>query len=279
GRRQMRSELIPLLHAAKGRARPPLILASVRDILQENRKPERDLETVEHLEAFYDGVLVHADPTLIRLDATFPHAHRIRDKVLYTGIVAPKAEEIRADGPAEFDVVVSVGGGVFGRDLLFAAAGAKALSSMRDRRWLFVTGINTAECDVAHLRRLVDDTVRITPFVPNLGSVVAQAELSISRAGYNTVADVYRAGCRAVVVALSNGEETEQIRRTDYLAASGLAVTVDAHDQQPETVAAAINQAMAAPPPDRSRIDIEGAPRSAEIVEALLEGCALGRYR
>lgn len=279
GRRQMRFELLPLLDVAKARKRRPIVLASVRDILQENRKPERDIETVEHLETYYDGVLVHADPALVRLETTFPHADRIGDKILYTGIVAPPAEDIRTDGPAEFDVVVSVGGGVFGRDLLFAAAGAKALSSMRDKRWLIVTGINTAEEDVAHLKGLIDETVHVTPFIADLASVIARAELSVSRAGYNTVADVYRAGCRAVIVALSNGEETEQIRRTDYLSAAGLAVTVDAYDQRPETVAAAIDQAMAAPPPDRSRIDIEGAERSAEIVEALLEGRDLGRYR
>ena len=46
GRRQMRFELLPLLEAARQTRPAPKIIASVRDILQENRKPGRDLETV-----------------------------------------------------------------------------------------------------------------------------------------------------------------------------------------------------------------------------------------
>jgi predicted glycosyltransferase len=275
----MRFELLPLLEAAAARTRRPKTVVSVRDILQENRKPERDLETVATLERYFDHVLVHADPHLVRFEATFPHYDRIRDKVLYTGIVAPEPEEIQsADGP-QFDVIVSVGGGALGRELLFAAAGSKQLSTLRDASWCIVTGINTAEEDVCRVRSLVSHDVVVTPFLPNLGSAIARAKISVSRAGYNTLADIYRAGCRAVVVPLSNGEETEQIRRAEYLAEAGLAVTVDAEHQTPEEVAAAIDRAMAAPAPDRSRIDLDGAPRTAEIVAKILSGGDLSGYR
>lgn len=280
GRRQMRFELLPLLEAAAARSKRPKIVVSVRDILQENRKPERDVETVETLERYFDHVLVHADPHLVRFGKTFPHFGRIRDKVLYTGIVAPEPEDVRmATEAPRFDVVVSVGGGALGRELLFAAAGAKALSTFNDASWCIVTGINTADEDVAALRKLVSDDVVVTPFLPNLGSAIAGAKLSVSRAGYNTLADIFRAGCRAVVVPLSNGEETEQIRRAEYLAEAGLAVTVDACRQTPANVAAAIDRAMAAPAPDRRRIDLDGAPRTAEIMARVLSGGDLSGYR
>lgn len=280
GRRQMRFELLPLLEAAASRPNRPKIVASVRDILQENRKPERDLETVETLERYFDHVLVHGDPHLVRFGETFPHFDRIGDKVLYTGIVAPEPDEVQAAAEGQrFDVVVSVGGGALGRELLFAAAGSKALSSLDDAAWCIVAGINTAADDIRQLRALVSDDVVVTPFLPNLGSAIAAAQLSVSRAGYNTLADVFRAGCRAVVVPLSNGEETEQIRRTEMLAAAGLAETVDPHRQTAGEVAAAIDRAMAAPAPDRSRIDLDGAPRTAEIMAAVLSGSGLSGYR
>ena len=41
GRRQVRFELLPLLDAIHARPHRPLVLSSVRDILQENRKPGR----------------------------------------------------------------------------------------------------------------------------------------------------------------------------------------------------------------------------------------------
>ncbi|HET7411373.1 MAG TPA: glycosyltransferase [Pararhizobium sp.] len=280
GRRQMRFELLPLLDAAKAHPRPPKIVASVRDILQENRKPERDLETAEAVETWYDHVLVHGDPELVRLEATFPLVDRITGKVLYTGIVAPEAIEEEPRRPAEiFDVVVSVGGGVMGRELLFAAASARRLSSLRDARWCIVTGINTSEEDLRHLNTLIAPDVTLRRFLPDLPAVMAHAQLSVSRVGYNTVADICRAGCRAVVVPFSNGKETEQIRRAEMLSAADLVEMVSADEQTPEALAAAIDRTMAQPVPDRSRIRLDGAPRSAEIVSAVLSGGDLGRYR
>ena len=62
GRRMVRNELDALLTVAKERVAPPLIVSSVRDILQEGRKPGRNEETVERIDRFFDHVLVHSDP-------------------------------------------------------------------------------------------------------------------------------------------------------------------------------------------------------------------------
>ena len=97
GRRQMRFELIPLLEMVRGWPHPPLVVASVRDILQESRRPERVAETVAVIGQFFDRVLVHGDPRLARLDDSFPAASQFADKIAYTGLVAPQAtRECRA---------------------------------------------------------------------------------------------------------------------------------------------------------------------------------------
>src|SRR6185312_12595594 len=119
GRRQMRFELLPLIERAKAQAKPPLIIGSVRDILQENAKAYKDRETADLLRAHFDHVLVHADPDLVRLERTFPLTGEIADKLLYTGIVAPDPSLPTAD--RQFDVVVSVGGGALGHRLLMAS--------------------------------------------------------------------------------------------------------------------------------------------------------------
>jgi predicted glycosyltransferase len=62
GRRQMRFELLPLLEAIEATVPKPLLVTSVRDILQEHAKPGRYDETVELLNLYFDLVLVHADP-------------------------------------------------------------------------------------------------------------------------------------------------------------------------------------------------------------------------
>ncbi len=279
GRRQMRFELLPLLDAAKSAAFAPKILASVRDILQENRKPGRDLETLGLVETYYDDVLVHADPRLVRLDATFPHGDRIAGKLLYTGIVASDVAVPSSKPSGSHEVVVSVGGGVLGRELLFAAPKAKELSVLKDARWCIVTGINTAGEDVARLRAMASGDVEFAEFLPDLRDALSGCRLSISRAGYNTVADILRAGCRSVVVPLADGNETEQLRRTRILSQAGLVETVEEGDHGPEALAAAIDRVMARPAPGSGRVDLDGARRSAEIISAMLSGASLDSYR
>src|SRR6185312_17267255 len=102
----------------------------------------------------------------------------------------------------QFDVVVSVGGGALGHRLLMASAQAKAISTLREARWLIVTGLKFSPEHRAELDNHIDGDVTVEAFLPDLQAILAGAQLSISRVGYNTVADVYRADCRAIVVPL-----------------------------------------------------------------------------
>lgn len=271
GRRQMRFELIPLMEAAQARRPRPAIVASVRDILQENAKPERDLEVVDILDRFFDRVLVHGDPDFVRIEHTFPHGGQIADKLLYTGIVAPEPP-VAATGDDVFDVVLSVGGGAFGHRLLLAALKARKLSVLAHARWLVLTGLAATSEQKAELEALVDENVVFERFIPNLPARLAAARLSISRAGYNTTADIYTAGCRAVMVPLSDGIETEQITRAALIEKKGLAIVVSHETETPEAISAAIDRAMAAPAPNRSSIDIGGAPNAARMLAAIARG-------
>ncbi len=280
GRRQMHFELLPMLEAATARANPPVIVSSVRDILQENRKPVRDQETADMVERYFSHVLVHGDPELIRLQDTFPYYNRIAEKVLYTGIVAPHNNDGTTDpvgGPC--DVIVSVGGGVMGSQLLLAAAAAKPLSILKDARWRIVTGINVAPEVTERLAAIAGGNVEIHDFLPDLRTQMAHARLSISRAGYNTAADIFRSGTRAIVVPLSDGEETEQLRRAEILEARGLATVLWPREETAEGLAAAIDRAMAGPAPRFDAINLDGAETTASAVSAILAGSSLDDYR
>lgn len=272
GRRQMRFELLPLMEAAKARRpRPATVVGSVRDILQENAKPERDREVVDLIDRYFDHVLVHGDPGFVRIERTFPHGGEIAGKLRYTGIVAPD-RPVPATGADAFDVVVSVGGGAFGHRLLLAAMKARRLSVLADARWVVLTGLAATPAQRAELEALAGENVAFERFIPDLPARLAAAKLSISRAGYNTTADIYAAGCRAIVVPLSDGIETEQITRAKLMSEKGLAIAVDHEDETPETIAAAIDRAMAGFAPDRSMIDIGGAGKAARMLAAIARG-------
>ncbi|MCO6187652.1 glycosyltransferase family protein [Rhizobium sp. L1K21] len=265
GRRQMRFELLPLLDAARRSGRDIRIFSSVRDILQENWKPERYEEAVGYVEQYFDHILVHGDSALNRLEETFPPATRFAEKLIYTGIVAPEPDT-KPVPEVNADVVVSVGGGVLGHELLLAVIDAMALSSMKDARWLIAYGINMDDDTVGRLKSEVGPNVTLVPFVDNLRGVMRQTKLSISRCGYNTISDLFESGTRAVVVPISDGVETEQLNRGEALRKLGFAEVIHPDDLSPQTLAAAIDAAMAKPVPDRSGFDLNGAGNSAQAI-------------
>jgi predicted glycosyltransferase len=259
GRRQMRFELLPLLRHARTTPKPPLIASSVRDILQENRKAGRAEETLATLHDYFDLVLVHGDPHFARLEETFPQASEIADRIVYTGLVAGEA----AISPDRFDVVVSAGGGVVGRKLIDAALGAAPGLLGRWPRWCVLTGPNFPAAERAALQADLPAGIVLETFRADFPGLLANARLSVSQAGYNTVCDILRAGCRTVLIPFAEGGETEQSDRAGRLAKLGLAAVVAEDDLTPESLAEAM---AAAPEPRGLTLDLDGAAQTARLL-------------
>lgn len=265
GRRQMRFELLPLLDAIAKADPKPRLYTSVRDILQQQKKPGRDEETVALLRDHFDGVLVHGDPHFVRLEETFPLTEAIADKIAYTGIVAP----MLPPEPAEiFGIVVSAGGGAVGRDLIRASLEAASRVAV-DRRWLLVTGPNLPEQDFADLARDAPGNVELVRFRKDFPSLLRGAELSISQAGYNTVGDLLVAGCRSILVPFTAGGETEQSVRAERLEKSGLALALPEAGLTTELLVKAIETALSRPKPRSPDIDLNGAAKTSAIIQGI----------
>ncbi len=265
GRRQMRFELLPLLDAIEAMSPRPMLVASIRDILQERTKPDRDEETIELVKAHFDHVLVHGDPSFITLPETFPLAGEIVDKIIYTGLVAGPTP---AAGDEPFDIVVSAGGGAVGRDLLDAAL-ETARRSARQESWCLITGPNLPAGDFAALSERATDNVRLFRFRKDFPSLLKSAKLSISQAGYNTVCDVLMAGCRSILVPFTAGGETEQSVRASRLEALDLAICLPEAGLKADMVEAAVERALSKPKPPAHRLDLSGARRTADVLRML----------
>jgi predicted glycosyltransferase len=263
GRRQMRFEIEPLLELARKAGSPTRIVAtSLRDILQENRAPDRLAETVAVLARSFDLVLVHGDPDFVPLETTFPETAAIAHLVRYTGIVSAPPGPL--EGPSA-DIVVSAGGGAAGQSLMRAAREASRRDE-RGRRWLLLTGTNIDPAAFAELAREAPPWVTVERHRPDFGALLAAAAVSVSQAGYNTAADVLEAGCRAVMVPFDEGGETEQTRRAGALAARRLVRLLPAGDLTPQRLLEEIAQALAAPVPAAGRPQLGGAERTAHIL-------------
>jgi predicted glycosyltransferase len=270
GRRQMRFELVPLMQAARGAAWRPLAVSSIRDIMQEGRAENRARESIEYFKDWYDLVLVHGDPDMIRIEDTLQGAREILDRVRYTGIVAPDPVDMSVMPSIAADVVVSAGGGAVGHALTAAAIGAREHCRSLPENWLLVVGPERSERDFEALRASAGPHMRVERFVPDLARVLAGARVSVSRAGYNTVADLVRARCRTILVPFAGGRETEQLRRAQILAGKGLAIMLRDEELSPQVLGSAVDEALNRPPMDAG-IDLEGASRSAAILLQELE--------
>ncbi|CAN7495051.1 glycosyltransferase [Rhizobium sp. LjRoot98] len=266
GRRQVRFELLPLLEAIAAMENKPLVVTSLRDILQERSKPGRDEETVALVKQYFDRVLVHGDPAFARLEDTFPLAAEITDKVIYTGLVAAPAP---AQPTERFDVIVSAGGGAVGNALIRAALEA-AKSIGGSLSWALITGPNLPQSDFDAISADAPAHVSVYRFRPDFASLLAGAKLSVSQAGYNTVCDILRAGCHALLIPFTAGGETEQTVRAERLEKLGLAHVLTEDDLSAESMTRAIETALAATNRPPHTLDLDGAHRTAEILRGLI---------
>ncbi len=134
GRRALHFELLPLLERI-GTTRPrPLVVSSVRDILQRRQKVEREREMLALAERWFDAVLVHGDRRFARFDETFPLAPELSRPVHYTGfVVAPDAASVPPFDGRRSEIVVSAGGGAVGLQLLDAALAVQKQIDARRR--------------------------------------------------------------------------------------------------------------------------------------------------
>lgn len=267
GRRQMRFELLPLMAAIEAARPRPIVLASVRDILQEKTKPGRDKETVELVNAHYDRLLVHGDPAFVRLEDTFRLASEVADKVAYTGLVCPPAPQ---PSPEKNDVVVSAGGGAVGAALVGAAIDA-ARTMPELKRWSVISGPNLPDADYDRFTATAPANVTLHRFRTDFTSLLASARVSVSQAGYNTVADILQAGCRALLIPYAAQGETEQTTRAVKLEKLGRAVMLPEAELSGASVvrgiAAALAQDIAAGP---AHVATDGARRSAGIIAEMV---------
>ncbi|MFD1910713.1 glycosyltransferase family protein [Halodurantibacterium flavum] len=273
GRRQMRFELLPLLHAISLQRPRPLLCASIRDILQVKKRPERAAETVELIQQHYDHVLVHGDPEFVNLAESFPLVDSIASRVTYTGLVAPPRVVPSSEG---FDVVVSAGGGAFGEGVAMAAlAAARHLPSLR---FCIIAGPNLPEQVRDKLKNgaahLPDGQVTVETFRKDFASLLAASRLSVSQAGYNTVCDILRAGCRSVLIPYADQGETEQSVRAGRLAAARRALVLPESDLDGLALATAIRQALDGAEPASLEPDLNGAQRTADLLCSFARGVA-----
>ncbi|MFQ5755244.1 MAG: glycosyltransferase family protein [Acidiferrobacterales bacterium] len=272
GRGLLRFELLPLLEAAHARRPRPLVVCSVRDILEQRHRPGGNEEIVRLLERYFDLVLVHSDPALVPFDATFPLTHCITHKLHYTGYVMAREQAPVTGEAGTGEVIVSAGGGAFGEHLLRAAMDARALSALAHLRWRILVGQNLPQARFERLRSAAADGLIVERNRPDFTTLLKNCALSISQAGYNTMLEVLACNAPAVFVPYSDEREQEQAIRARVLAGHGLVNIVENHELTPQRLAQATGIASTRVSLRHASIDVSGAETSAQLIAAHIGG-------
>jgi predicted glycosyltransferase len=276
GRKAFRFEIDPVLEAmAVGRRRRGGVICSVRDILVEKEAPEKhEARAVDVLNRFFDAVLVHADPRLVRLEETFGRIAEITIPMVYTGFITPRPaadarHRLRSAlglAPADRLIVVSAGGGSVGMPLLEAAVRASAYLRRAGKTLLRVfTGPFLPEEDFERLTRAAGDGAAVARFTPEFLSYLAAADLSVSMAGYNTTMNLLAARVPALVWPFA--QNREQRLRSERLEAMGCLQLLRDADLEPSRLAALMGGRLEPPLRPETGLDLDGARATARWID------------
>ena len=272
GRRRFSFELIPLVEKAKSLGTK--IVSSVRDIVVTKQDRERHEEKVcKLINKYFDMLLIHGDPNFVKLNLSFSRVNDLNCPVHYTGYVVqplPEKRTITLDKPS---ILVSVGGGRFGHDLLECVANAAPILKDKIPHQIYLfTGPFCPEPVLQKLQHItkLPDNITCARYTTNLLDYMQQADLSIGMSGYNTTMNILSTGVKAMMMAFQGNNDREQLTRLTKLAGLGRVKMIQPQDLNPEQFAQNIIDYLQHQP-TKLDLDFDGATNTAYYIKKLLE--------
>ncbi|GAB4207411.1 MAG: glycosyltransferase [Coleofasciculaceae cyanobacterium] len=281
GRHKLLFELIPLLDHVRSTQPSTQIVCSLRDVIKQNFFPLEEELICQLANQYFDLILFHSDPIFQRFETTFPRYKDIQCDVQYTGFVAQSPsspEKANVASESEPMILVSVGGGRIGYELLEAAINSSWLLEMEiPHKIQIFTGPFLPESEFLSLQQaaLNRGNVKLDRYASDLLSYMEKAALSISLTGYNTTMNILRTGVRAIVVPLGHdNQDREQLVRTSKLEQLGIVEVIRPNDLNHIHLTQKIMTCLKKKPVARTSnlFDLEGAPKTASFLKALLNG-------
>lgn len=269
GRRVLREEFMALLTAALDLPVRPLTLCSIRDILAPPSRPDKAQKTHDLIQTYYDGVLVHSDPSATPLSASWPVTPALERQLHYTGFVAPPPPEPHPDTLGQGEVVVSAGGGPVGAALFHAAA--KAAGLLPDLTWRLLIGGQNPQPLITELSETGPKNLHVEAARPDFRQMLCHAACSVSMAGYNTALDLLQTGVPALLIPFDDGGEVEQTLRAQSLSKLPAMDVMRSSDCTPDTLAQAASHLMTQPRRGTTGFAMQGARDTVRIATSLRE--------
>lgn len=275
-KQEHRDEIVPLIEAARANNPGVRVVCSIRDLapLPNYRPVDDDYRRVvlDTLHRWFDALMVHADPTFVAIGDSLEWKDALRLPLSYTGFVAePLSSADNGPSPAAHPglIIVSGGGrrdaGLYeGCVLAWRELARRGKTAGRNMVLIAPAGLDIGEvCNPRLLDRCAG--LMVEPFAPALVDRLSAASLSISQGGYNTCTNVLLTGVRAILVPNSNS--SDQVQRAHLMQQQGLCAMIAEDGLDPIYLADVIERQLATAPHSHN-IDLEGARRSAQLLES-----------
>ena len=276
GRNAFRFELNPVLKAIRNNDLPKCkVICSIRDILVEKKDQiEFEERVIKRLNRWFEAVLVHSDPNLIKLDDTFSRISDIKPIIHYTGFVSAEPppnsrEEFRKKLNIPEDatlIVVSAGGGRSGAPLLKSVMSAFRFIQTDQPSFLFAfTGPYIDQKDFDQIKAHSGNGISVSRFSDDFLSYLIAADLSVSMGGYNTCMNIIATKVPAMVLPFSG--DREQGIRVNRLERLGILKQLNRQDLEHRRLSAFMKESISRKPSGSVSIDMNGALNTAQWVE------------
>jgi predicted glycosyltransferase len=258
-------------------------ILGLRDILDDGRTVRslwQEQGIYDLIRHSYDQILVYGSPSLFDVVKEYDLSDEIADKLRYCGHVARCRPMATNNGTSNTEatvktVLVTVGGGGDGYPIIDAYLRCLDRLAVAPEQSIIVTGpLMTADqqrkLEAEATRR---DNVRITRSTTDMSTLLSEADLIVSMAGYNSTVEVLAAQKPAILVPRA-APRMEQRLRAELLAELGLVWVVRPDEDAAARLAEFLNLALSGARPSGlglSPVDLGGARRVGDAVEALLE--------
>lgn len=278
-------ELVPLLEKIKSAGGRTKVVCSLRDIIMVKKYGDRakaEKERCEFMNRYYDMLLIHSDPRIHRLEENFSLTKDLKCKVDYTGYVVQSSpenpeftlKEIVNLNRQKPTILVSVGGGRLGHDLLHCVIDAASIidSSLPHHIQIFA-GPFMPEEKFVQFQDLVADKTNITleRYTPHLLDYMERASLSISLGGYNTTMNVLKTGVNSMIY--PSNKDSEQGIRAKKLEQLGILSVIHPEDLQADRLAQKIATCLEKVPTISAfeNLELQGAQKTAQMLKDLIQ--------
>jgi predicted glycosyltransferase len=270
----MKREVLPALEFLRAERPSTLNVLGLRDVMDDParvRRNWREGRIAEAIEEFYDAILVYGPREVYDPLPEYGLSASTLERCNYVGYVGRDATPEEASDPPFLPgyVLVTAGGG--GDGLYLMENYLKGLKeSEPPYESVVVTGPLMDDASRKRVERLSRGLrVRVLDFRADMERLIARAGAVVSMGGYNTTVELLAAGKPALIVPRVE-PRVEQLIRARRLAELGLVEMIHPYDLTPGLLRGKVEELLERGPNPAARgvVDLSGASRAVEIVEA-----------